>query len=74
MATTLILKCPNCGGLFLAGITQKTKVCPYCGKSVNLEKALRVASAVSSMEASELLKQLKTSTAKNPRSKFKGVI
>jgi ribosomal protein S26 len=47
-------------GLFLSGDMQKTRRCPYCGKSVNLQKAIRVAQAETAMEASELLKQLKT--------------
>jgi ribosomal protein S27AE len=70
MTPTLIMKCPNCNGLFLAGHTQKTKICPYCGKSVNLQKALCVAQAENSLEASEFLKQLKTKIAQNPRSKL----
>lgn len=70
MAPTLILKCSNCAGLILAGSTQKTKLCPYCGKRITLQKAVRVAQAASSMEASEILKQLKTMNAQNPRLKF----
>jgi len=61
------MKCYNCKGLFLAGNTQKTRVCPYCGKSVNLQKTVCVAQAASSLEASEILKQLKAAAAQNPR-------
>jgi len=71
MVLLLIMKCPNCTGLFLAGHMQKTKICPYCGKSVNLQKAGCVAQAANSIEASEILKQLKTKNAQNPRPKSK---
>jgi hypothetical protein len=56
--------------LVLAGVAQKTKVCPYCGRCINLQGALCVAQAASSLEASELLKQLKAKAAQNPRSKL----
>jgi len=48
---------------------QKTKICPYCGKVINLQKAVCVAQAASSMEASEILKWLKAKNAQNPCSK-----
>jgi len=51
--------------LFLSGVVQKTKVCPYCGKSVNLQKAMYVAQAANVVEASELLKELKTLNGRN---------
>jgi hypothetical protein len=69
MAPTNIVKCPNCQGLMLATATQKTKTCPYCSKNVNLQKAQHVAKAQSAMEASEMLKQLKTKQASNPNPK-----
>jgi hypothetical protein len=53
----------------LAGSMQKTKTCPYCGKSVNLQRAQRLAKASSAMEASEMLKQLKAKQASNPQPK-----
>jgi len=71
MAPTAIIKCPNCTGLVLAGTQQKTKLCPYCGKNINLQKAQRVAQAANAKEASEILKQLKTSKAQNPNPKTK---
>jgi acetyl-CoA carboxylase beta subunit len=71
MAPTAIHKCPNCSGLVLAAAQQKTKICPYCGKNINLQKVQRVAQAANAMEASEILKQLKASKAKNPSSKTK---
>jgi hypothetical protein len=39
---------------------QKTKVCPYCGTHVNLLKAQKVAAAGTAMEASEILRKLKS--------------
>jgi predicted RNA-binding Zn-ribbon protein involved in translation (DUF1610 family) len=71
LAPTLIIKCPSCNGLVLAGNTQKTKNCPYCGKCITLQKALRVAQAENAIEASEIIKRLKAKTAKNPRPKSK---
>ena len=73
MAPTLIMKCPTCAGLFLAGVMQKTKVCPYCGKGVNLQKAVRVTKAANAIEASEVVKQLKAKNAQNPKPKFKDI-
>ena len=70
MAPVSIMKCPNCSGLVLAGVMQKTKGCPYCGRSINLQRAVCVAQVDSSLEASEFLKQLKAKNAQNPRSNF----
>jgi acetyl-CoA carboxylase beta subunit len=61
MGTTLIVKCNKCGGLMLAALGQKTKVCPYCGSNVNLQKAQRLAAANSAFEASEMLRKIKSS-------------
>jgi DNA-directed RNA polymerase subunit RPC12/RpoP len=60
LAPTTIVKCTKCGGLMLAASTQKTKNCPYCGKHVILEKAQKVAAANNAMEASEILRKLKS--------------
>jgi DNA-directed RNA polymerase subunit RPC12/RpoP len=59
MATIIILKCTHCGGYMLAAQTQKTKLCPYCGVRVNLQKAQRLAVASNAAEASEMLRRLK---------------
>ncbi|MCW4030404.1 MAG: DUF1922 domain-containing protein [Candidatus Bathyarchaeota archaeon] len=59
MATISILKCTHCGGYVLAAQTQKTKLCPYCGVRVNLQKAPRVAVAANAAEASEMIRRLK---------------
>ena len=60
MGTTLIVKCPKCAGLMLSAKVQKTKICPYCGKQVNLIRAQKVAAASTAFEASELLRKLKS--------------
>ncbi len=60
MAPTLIVKCTKCGGYILAAKDQKTKVCPYCGTSVNLQKAQKIAAATDAFQASEILKKLKS--------------
>jgi acetyl-CoA carboxylase beta subunit len=60
MGTTLIIKCPKCGGLMLTAKAQKTKICPYCDTRVNLLHVERVAAAKTSVEASEILRKLKS--------------
>jgi hypothetical protein len=59
MGVTVIIKCTECGGLTLATKGQKTKVCPYCGTTINLMRAPKVAAANSALEASEMLRKLK---------------
>ena len=60
MPPTMIVKCTKCGGLMLAGTSQKTKICPYCGAHVSLLRAKRVAAANNAMDASEILRRLKS--------------
>jgi phage FluMu protein Com len=60
MGATIIVKCTQCGGLMLSAKGQKTKICPYCGTQVNLLKAQKVATASTAMEASEILRKLKS--------------
>ena len=60
MGATIIVKCTQCGGLMLSAKGQKTKICPYCGTQVNLLKAQKVAAASTAMEASEILRKLKS--------------
>jgi phage FluMu protein Com len=59
LGATVIAKCTKCQGLLLAAKTQKTKTCPYCGKTVNMIAAQKVASAPTAFVASEMLKILK---------------
>lgn len=59
MAPILILKCTKCGGYILAKHAQKTKICPYCGTNINLQKAIRVAATENAFDASEIIKRLK---------------
>jgi acetyl-CoA carboxylase beta subunit len=60
MTTTLIVKCPECGGLMLATKGQKTKLCPYCGKHVDMLRTQKVASASNAFKASAMLRKLKS--------------
>jgi len=60
MPPTLIVKCPKCSGYMLTTKGQKTKICPYCGANVNLQKAQRIAAANTAFEASEILRKLKS--------------
>jgi predicted RNA-binding Zn-ribbon protein involved in translation (DUF1610 family) len=67
MTLTLIMMCGNCGGYLLAKEENQTRTCPYCGRTVVVQKAKKVASAQNAYEASEILKQLKSSQSQNPR-------
>jgi len=49
----------------LATQTQKTKICPYCGAHVNIQRAQRVATANNAFEASEILRKLKSEAGFN---------
>jgi DNA-directed RNA polymerase subunit RPC12/RpoP len=60
MGVTLIIKCTHCGGLTLSAKGQKTKICPYCGSQINILKAQKVAAANTALEASEILRKLKS--------------
>jgi hypothetical protein len=40
--------------------TQKTKTCPYCGARVDLSCAQKIASANTPIEASKVLRKLKS--------------
>jgi DNA-directed RNA polymerase subunit RPC12/RpoP len=60
MGVTLIIKCMKCGGLSLSAKGQKTKICPYCGTNINLLKTQKIASANTALEASEILRRLKS--------------
>jgi DNA-directed RNA polymerase subunit RPC12/RpoP len=60
---TFVVVCARCGGLLLAKAEQKTRTCPYCGSTVVLEKAKKIASAKTTLEASTLLQRLKKEAA-----------
>jgi hypothetical protein len=51
-----------CGGFLLAKAEQKTRTCPYCGATISLEKAKKMASASNANEASMILRKLKRDT------------
>ncbi len=65
MGLTFVVVCARCGGLLLAKAEQKTRTCPYCGSTVVLEKAKKIASAKTTLEASTLLQRLKQEAATN---------
>jgi RNA polymerase subunit RPABC4/transcription elongation factor Spt4 len=62
MTPTLIVVCGKCGGFLMAKTDQKTRTCPYCGSTVYVQKAKKLASAHNSFEASEILKKLKSAS------------
>jgi len=59
MKQTSIVKCPKCAGLMLSSKGQRTKVCTYCGAHLDLTRVLWIASACSTIEASQMLRKLK---------------
>jgi DNA-directed RNA polymerase subunit RPC12/RpoP len=63
VALTFVVVCHRCGGLLLAKAEHKTRTCPYCDSTIILEKAKKVGSAKTSLEASTLLQRLKTEAA-----------
>lgn len=63
MTLTLIIVCGNCGRYLLAKEEHKTRTCPYCGHTVVVQKARKVASAQNAYEASALLRKLKNEAA-----------
>jgi DNA-directed RNA polymerase subunit RPC12/RpoP len=66
----MIVVCGRCGGFLLAENNHKTRTCPYCGSKVILEKAKKVAYAKSAVEASSILRKLKSESALKRRSLF----
>jgi len=68
LTSTLIVVCSRCGGFLLAKADQKTRTCPYCGSTVILEKAKKLAAAKTSSEASEILRKLKNDAAARGKS------
>ena len=67
-ALTLIVVCSRCGGYLLAKEDQKTRTCPYCGTTVLVEKAKKLASAENAYEASMILRKLKSGTLSKQKS------
>jgi len=63
MTSTLVIVCPRCGGLLLAKAETKTRNCPYCGNTVIVQKARKLASAKTASEASVILRKLKSEAA-----------
>ena len=47
----------------MAKTQQKTRTCPYCGATVTVSKARNVATAQNAMEASKLVRELKSNAA-----------
>jgi DNA-directed RNA polymerase subunit RPC12/RpoP len=67
MGVTLVIKCTKCGGLTLSAKAQKTKICPYCGTKIDLQKAPKMSAADTALEASEILRKLKSIKKQNPK-------
>jgi DNA-directed RNA polymerase subunit RPC12/RpoP len=51
-----IVVCYRCGRALVAMINCKTRLCPYCGTRITLDKARKVAFASSASDASEKLR------------------
>lgn len=68
MTSFAIVVCSKCGGLLAAKAEQKTRICPYCGFKILLDKSKHVAVANNAREASMILKRLKRKAAEKRRS------
>jgi DNA-directed RNA polymerase subunit RPC12/RpoP len=66
MTATTVIECSKCKGLLLATKSQKTRICPYCGAKVNVQKAKHLATAQDAFQASQILRKLKTERQTNP--------
>ncbi|MCJ7423054.1 DUF1922 domain-containing protein [Candidatus Bathyarchaeota archaeon] len=67
VTSVLVVVCSKCSGLLLAKADQKSRTCPYCGCQITLAKVKKVASAENSYKASEILRKLKSSVAREQR-------
>jgi hypothetical protein len=67
MTETYIVECSRCSGLLLAGVDQKTRTCPYCGTRIDLNRVRRLSRAANAMEASEMLRKIKSQRQTNPK-------
>jgi uncharacterized CHY-type Zn-finger protein len=65
MTATAVVECGKCKGLLLATKSQKTRICPYCGAKVNVQKAKHLTTAVDAFQASQILRKLKTERQTN---------
>lgn len=63
----IIVVCGKCEGLLVAKVTQKTKLCAYCGFRMTLDRSKRVAVANDAVEAIGILKKLKKESAEKRR-------
>ena len=68
VASFVIVVCSKCGGLLAARVGQKTRICPYCGFKIVLDRSKRVAVASNAREASMILKRLKRKAAEKRKS------
>ena len=58
-----LVKCPYCKNILIVKVSQKTKVCPYCGKRLKVLELKTLAYAKSSYEAHLLAKYYKAKEA-----------
>ena len=59
----VIIQCPYCGNYLAVPIRQKTKLCSYCGRRINVLRARRITYAKDGREASVILRALKAKKA-----------
>lgn len=67
MQSYVVIKCPKCKGFLIAETNQKTKICPYCGVRITVNKAEKLAYADNVNEALTILKFLKMKRAEEKR-------
>jgi len=59
----IIIQCPHCGNYLAVSVRQKTKLCTYCGRRINILRAKHIAYAKDGREASAILRALKAKKA-----------
>jgi len=63
MAAYVVVACSRCGRYLLAKDGQKTRSCAYCGYTIVLEKAKKVASAERIADALKLVSKAKSNAS-----------
>lgn len=55
----LVVRCPQCGHLLLSRPEYRTRKCVHCGSVIPMSQAAVLGRAGTSIEASELIRELK---------------
>ena len=67
----LVIHCPSCGKLILASTSNMTKSCPHCSTKINVRGAKVLARSRTTLEAVEIIQELKQRKSKDSPVTFK---